>query len=113
MDRIFLRYVSKSEGVIFLLTFFSSRYPPCSFKAPTVFDNKNIVYIDVENWITLVVCICSHRVVAADGVGRGVHVRPPGDELHVVQADGADVRGQLLQCVDIARYCVDIATNSW
>ena len=51
--------------------------------------------------------------MAADGVGRGVHVRPPGHELHVVQADGADVRGQLLQCVDIARYCVDIATNSW
>ena len=65
--------------------------------------------------------------MAADGVGRGVHVRPPGDELHVVQADGADVRGQLLQCVnidrycvdiarfcvDISRYCVDIATNSW
>ena len=54
-----------------------------------------------------------YRVVAADSVGRGVHVRPPGDELHVVQADGADVRGQLLQCVDIARYCVDIARYSW
>ena len=35
--------------------------------------------------------------MAADGVGRGVHVRPPGHELHVVQADGADVKTQLLQ----------------
>ena len=35
--------------------------------------------------------------MAADSVGRGVHVRPPGDELHVVQADGADVKTQLLQ----------------